>query len=87
MVDGRGWPSRCTCRTRTSKGFCGLGAVDGVLRGVCRRFGYCFVELKKRVFQAEPDALAPIAHRKTQNDPHNLPRLRRPIGPQRAAVR
>ena len=32
-------------------------------------------------------AQTPIAHRKTQNDPHNLRRLRRPTGPQRAALR
>ena len=59
MVDGRGWPSRCICRTRTSKGCVVLGRVDGVLRGVCRRFGYCFVELKKRVFQAESQTRKP----------------------------
>ena len=29
----------------------------------------------------------PITHRKTQNDPHKLRRLRRPTGPQRAAMR
>ena len=29
----------------------------------------------------------PITHRKTQDDPHNMRRLRRPTGPQRAAMR
>ena len=56
--------------------------------GVCRAFASRrFCEVKKRVFQAESSRRAsPIPHRKTQDDPHKLRRLRRPTGPRRAEV-